>query len=53
MSLTCHKANLFRCTCDFLVGQTIILYLRWKASHYLKRLLWSNIKINKITIIQT
>ena len=39
ISLICHKLNLFRCKCDFLVGQTTTLDLQWRASHYLKRLL--------------
>ena len=47
MSLTCHKPNLFRYTCDFLVGRTTTLNLQWRASHYLKRFIWSNIKKNK------
>ena len=44
-SLT-YKPNFFRYTCDFLVGRTT-LNLQWKASHYLKRFIWSNIKKQK------
>ena len=44
----CNKSNLFRRTCDFLIGQTTTLDFQWKASHYLKRLLWPNIKRTKL-----
>ena len=43
ISLICYKSNIFRRTYDFLVGQTTTLDLQWRASHKLKRLLWSNI----------
>ena len=53
-SLTCYKSNLFRRTCDFPVGWTTNVDLQWKVSHYLKGLLWLNIKRNKIAnILQT
>ena len=53
MSLICHMSNIFKCTCDFLVGRTTTLDLQWRASHYLKRLLWPNIKMNKIASKKT
>ena len=51
-SLICHKLNLFRHPCNFPIGQTTTFDLRWRASHYLKRLLWPNIKKNKISNIK-
>ena len=43
-NLIFHKSNLFRHTYDFAVRWTTILDLQWRATHYLKRLLWSNIR---------
>ena len=51
-SLICHKLNLFRHPYNFPVGQTTTFDLQWRASHYLKRLLWPNIKKNKISNIK-
>ena len=52
-SLICHKQNFFRCSCDFLVGQTTTLDLQWRVIHYPKKLLWPNKKRNKIVNIKT
>ena len=49
MSLMCHKPNLFRYTYDFPITRIVTLDLKWIASHCLKRILWPNIKRNKIT----
>ena len=46
-SLICHKLHLFTRTYDFPIGRTTTLDPQWRASHYLKRLLWPNIKMNK------
>lgn len=43
-SLIYYKLNLFRHMCDFSIGRTTTFDLQWRASHYIKRLLWPNIK---------
>ena len=47
-SLICHKPNLFKCACDFLVGKIETLGLQWRASHYINGILLPNTKWNKI-----
>lgn len=44
-SLICHKPNLFRRCCDFLIGQTTTLDLHWKVSHYLSMTYLTKIKL--------